>query len=89
MGWASRFHCGIGSGASSQAGGSRAAQMERRFALAEKRHEELRADMLARFEQIDQRFELAENRGGRRRQHRQAPTIADCPPRFAGVCRAY
>jgi hypothetical protein len=38
------------------------AQMERRFELAEKRQEELRADMLARFEQVDKRFELADKR---------------------------
>jgi predicted nucleic acid-binding Zn-ribbon protein len=38
------------------------AQMERRFELAEKRHEELRADMIARFEQVDKRFEQVDKR---------------------------
>ncbi|MCG6940425.1 MAG: hypothetical protein LJE69_04145 [Thiohalocapsa sp.] len=38
------------------------AQMDKRFELAERRHEELRQDMLARFEQVDKRFEQVERR---------------------------
>ncbi|MFC2992553.1 hypothetical protein [Halomonas tibetensis] len=38
------------------------AQMDKRFTLAEKRHEELRRDMLARFEQVDKRFEQVDKR---------------------------
>jgi len=38
------------------------AQMDKRFTLAEKRHEELREDMLARFEQVDRRFDQVDKR---------------------------
>jgi chromosome segregation ATPase len=38
------------------------AQIDKRLDLAEKRHQELREDMLARFEQVDKRFEQVDKR---------------------------
>jgi hypothetical protein len=38
------------------------AQMDKRFELAEQRDRELRADMLARFEQVNRRFEQVDRR---------------------------